>query len=94
MPTRPSPTDDDDGSPQPLPLESTLRRRERRHVAAVLVCLPESERKVLEMAWFSCMSLTDIAARLDEPVPVVQAALASAMERLADLLLQAPERSA
>lgn len=79
---------------QPLPLESATRRRERRRVGAILSRLPADQRAVVEMAWFSCLSLADIAVRTSEPVHVVQTRLRAGMERLAVLLQQAPEKSA
>ncbi len=79
---------------QPLPLESAVRRRERRRIASVLSKLPAEQREVIEMAWFSCLSLVDIAFRISEPVHVVQTRLRAGMERLAVLLQQAPEKSA
>lgn len=83
-----------DDSAQPLPLESATRRRERRRVAAVLSRLPADQRSVVEMAWFSCLSLAEIAVRTSEPVHVIQTRLRAGMERLAVLLQQAPEKSA
>jgi RNA polymerase sigma-70 factor (ECF subfamily) len=91
MPVPPPPVDE---VAQPLPLESATRRRERRRVASVLSRLPADQRGVVEMAWFSCLSLADIAIRTSEPVHVVQTRLRAGMERLAVLLQQAPEKSA
>lgn len=82
------------GGPEPLPMETSLSRLERRRVGAALGTLPPDQRVAVELAWFGCLSLRALAERLAEPIDAVEAKLRNGVDRLARALSGASEKSA
>ncbi len=81
----PFPTEVED-RPDPSPGEDALL--DRLWVESALGRLPEDERLAIELAYFSDLSHSQIAARLDEPLGTIKTRLRRAMGRLADIAEQ------
>jgi len=79
---------------EPLPLESVVRRTERKRVAGALACLTPPQRQVLEMAWYDCMTIQGIAVRIGETEQAVAMRMSAGLARLAAVLPQDTEKSA
>ena len=79
---------------EPLPLESVVRRAERKRVATALASLPPPQRQVLEMAWYECLTVQGIAARIGETEQAVAMRMSAGLARLAAVLPQDTEKSA
>ena len=58
----------------------------RLTVSSALAELPESQRRVMELAYFDGLSQTEIAARIEEPLGTVKTRMRAALQRLRDLL--------
>lgn len=55
-------------------------------VSSALAELPESQRRVLELAYFDGLTQSEIAAKLQEPLGTIKTRMRSAIERLRELL--------
>ncbi len=73
-----------DGAPTPMDaLVADDETRERtREVQAALQVLPDTQRQVVQLAYFDGLSQQDIATRLDVPLGTVKSRLRLAMQRL------------
>jgi RNA polymerase sigma-70 factor (ECF subfamily) len=65
--------------------EAMLAERQKRVVAA-FQALPEPQRRVLELGFFSGLTHREIAARLGEPLGTVKSRIKMGMDRLKDSL--------
>lgn len=72
--------DDDDPAEQ---LWITTRRQE---VARALTALPQAQRQVMELAYYSGLTQSEIAARLGDPLGTVKTRMRLATQKLRDLL--------
>ena len=58
--------------PAPSPLDALTLRERTEHVREALTTLPDSQRVVLELAYFGGLSQTEIATELDTPLGTVK----------------------
>lgn len=70
--------------PQPGVLPGWLALKQET-AWGLLSQLPDHEREVIELAYFGCYTLTEIATRLDLPVKTVNAHLSGALDQLGEL---------
>ncbi len=73
-----APTGNPGEGPERLAEQSELRAR----VAAELARLPDTQRRVLELAFFGGLSHSEIAAELGEPLGTVKTRIRAGMEKL------------
>jgi len=78
MPDRPDPS--------PLPDEQTMRDMEAFRVHVAVDSLPEREREVIELAYFSGLAQSEIAQQLELPLGTVKTRTRSALQRMAPML--------
>lgn len=78
MPDRPDPS--------PLPDDQAIRELEAFRVHVAVDSLPEREREVIELAYFSGLAQSEIAERLELPLGTVKTRTRSALQRMAPLL--------
>jgi RNA polymerase sigma-70 factor (ECF subfamily) len=78
-------------APDPDPDEGILRAERADLVRGALARLTPEQRRVIEIAYFSGLSHTEIAARLEEPLGTVKTRIRTAMLRLREAL--APARA-
>jgi len=68
------------------PGESAERTERRQHVAAALRELPDSQQKVIELAFYEGRSQSEIAAMLKEPLGTVKTRARAGMRKLRESL--------
>lgn len=68
------------------PVDGVQSERVRRRVHRALVRLPEREREVIVLAYWSGLSRSEVARYLDIPPGAVQTRTQTALARLADIL--------
>ncbi len=78
MPDRPDPS--------PLPDDQAIRELEAFRVHVAVDSLPEREREVIELAYFSGLAQSEIAERLELPLGTVKTRTRSALQRMAPVL--------
>jgi RNA polymerase sigma-70 factor, ECF subfamily len=78
MPDRPDPS--------PLPDDQAIRDMEAFRVHLAVDSLPEREREVIELAYFSGLAQSEIAERLELPLGTVKTRTRSALQRMAPML--------
>lgn len=76
----------DSASPDPDPAEQTESTWEAWRTHRALETLPERERTVIELAYWSGLSQSEIADYLDIPLGTVKTRTRAALHRLADVL--------
>ena len=76
----------DEPSPDPSPEDRAEQAWTRWQVHRALEQLPEREREVLALAYWSDLSQSEVAARLDIPLGTVKTRTRSALQRLATIL--------
>lgn len=69
-------------SSEPLPEETLLLSQQQKLVRQALATLPPEQRKVLELAYFSGMTHTEIATALGIPLGTIKTRVRMAMDRL------------
>jgi len=80
-------TDDPAGAESPDNVESTVGDSESKlAMNSALANLPEAQRKVLELAYFSGLSQTEIAEQLKEPLGTVKTRMRAGIQRLRGML--------
>jgi RNA polymerase sigma-70 factor (ECF subfamily) len=78
---------DPSATPAPAsPLEALALRERGERVRAALAALPESQRRVLELAYFKGLSQTEISDELDTPLGTVKTWSRKGLSRLRTLL--------
>ena len=73
-------------SAAPGPEETSVAAERRRVVCQALGNLSEEQRQVIELAYFSDLSHSEIAARLDQPLGTVKTRIRTGLLRLKELL--------
>ena len=80
-------TDDPAAAESPDNVESAVGESEAKlAMNSALANLPEAQRRVLELAFFSGLSQTEIAERLAEPLGTVKTRMRAAIQRLRGIL--------
>ena len=72
--------------PEPQPVEQIWTREVQSVVRAALVQIPQNQRQVLELAYFTGLSHSQIAAKLDQPLGTVKTRIRLGMQSLRQLL--------
>ena len=73
-------------SPAPDPEEISIEAERQRFVRQALDSLQPEQRQVIELAYFSGLSHTEIATTLEQPLGTVKTRIRTGMVRLRDLL--------
>lgn len=68
------------------PVTDPERNQRQDRLQQAMSCLPEPQRRVLELAYFEGLSQSEIAARTGEPLGTVKTRTRLAMQRMRDLL--------
>jgi len=71
---------------EPSPEQATVDSERRRLVRAALDTLPAEQREVVELAYYSGLSHSEIASRLGQPLGTVKTRTRLAMIKLRDML--------
>ena len=74
------------GSAPSDPEQEAILAERQKHMVAAFQALPEPQRKVLEMGFFSGLTHREIAERLGEPLGTVKSRIKMGMDRLKDSL--------
>jgi RNA polymerase sigma-70 factor, ECF subfamily len=69
-------------SSEPVPLASMEEREHRRRISAALATLPLDQRRCIELAFFSGLSHTQVAAHLGAPLGTVKSRIQLGMAKL------------
>jgi RNA polymerase sigma-70 factor (ECF subfamily) len=72
----------------PAPDHETHLSQHRRRVASALGTLPPEQRQVIELAFFSGLSHTELAAQLNQPLGTVKTRVRQGMIRMRELLVE------
>ncbi len=75
-------------SQEPIPLADLEQRERQRRLQAAMGCLPEEQRRCIELAFFSGLSHTQIAGRLQQPLGTVKSRIQLGMAKLRVALAQ------
>jgi RNA polymerase sigma-70 factor (ECF subfamily) len=74
------------GSAPSDPEQEAILAERQKHVVAAFQALPEPQRRVLEMGFFSGLTHREIAERLGEPLGTVKSRIKMGMDKLKDSL--------
>jgi RNA polymerase sigma-70 factor (ECF subfamily) len=80
-------------SAEESPEHSSWLGEQRRRVREALCCLPPEQREAIEMAYFSDLTQTELAQRLQQPLGTIKTRIRLGMIKLRDRL-QSQELSA
>jgi RNA polymerase sigma-70 factor, ECF subfamily len=69
-------------APDPGGGDAATRAADRQLVATALARLPEAQREVIELAYYSGLTQTEIAERLKQPLGTIKTRIRLALERL------------
>ena len=69
-------------APEPAGGDAAARAEDRQLVATALARLPEAQREVIELAYYSGLTQTEIAERLKQPLGTIKTRIRLALERL------------
>lgn len=72
--------------PEPQPLEQIWIKEQQTAVRAALAQIPQNQRQVLELAYFTGLSHSQIASRLGQPLGTVKTRIRLGMQSLRQLL--------
>ena len=75
-------------APPPSPEKQAMRREEEAVVRGALGELPEDQRLVIDLAYFSGLSQSEIATRLGQPLGTVKTRMRLAMQKLRRTLMK------
>jgi len=67
---------------EPVPLADLEQRERQRRLQAALVTLPDEQRRCIELAFFSGLSHSQIATRLQQPLGTVKSRIQLGMAKL------------
>ncbi len=76
-------------SSEPGPEQEMEAGRQRRRVRAALETLPREQREALELGFFSGLTHTELAVRLDQPLGTVKTRIRQGMIKLREILGEA-----
>jgi RNA polymerase sigma-70 factor (ECF subfamily) len=71
------------------PEESSVRAEQQRIIQVALGRLPAEQRRLLELAYFSGLSHSELAEKLNEPLGTIKTRIRLGMIKLRDLLREA-----
>ena len=74
------------GPPTPPAADAALRAEDRQLVAGALAQLSEAQREVIELAYYSGLTQTEIAERLEQPLGTVKTRIRLALARLREVV--------
>ncbi len=81
-------------SPPPSPEKQAMAREQRSVVREAMQTLPEDQRVVMELGYFSGLSQSEIAMELGQPLGTVKTRMRLAMQKLRRVLVQEQEHHA
>jgi RNA polymerase sigma-70 factor (ECF subfamily) len=73
-------------SPPPIGGDAAQHAEDRQFVAAALARLPESQRVIIELAYYAGLTQTEIAERLEQPLGTVKTRMRLALARLREVV--------
>ena len=74
------------GPPPPPGGDAVMRAEDRQLVAGALAQLSEAQREVIELAYYSGLTQTEIAERLEQPLGTVKTRIRLALARLREVV--------
>ena len=74
------------GPPPPPGGDAVMRAEDRQLVAGALAQLSEAQREVIELAYYSGLTQTEIAERLEQPLGAVKTRIRLALARLREVV--------
>ena len=74
------------GAPTPPGGDAAVRAEDRQLVASVLAQLSEAQREVIELAYYSGLTQTEIAERLKQPLGTIKTRIRLALARLREVV--------
>jgi RNA polymerase sigma-70 factor, ECF subfamily len=74
-------------APPPVGGDAAQQAEDRQLVAGALARLPQSQREVIELAYYVGLTQTEIAERLEQPLGTVKARIRLALARLREMVM-------